>query len=183
MLFSLVPSNKHQYESGKPLEPSEPQFRQFLVEPTAKRNAIPAGNRLGLRDGRHRSAIGKRSMQRYQFNTGLTRVPVKHGRILEVLAKHKVRFEEVFVQLGENAWLMSPGPSGSGQGPPRIWEGAEASAEAIQLLWPRAPARRTSFHCEALLQSRPAECRGTIGLPNPNQAASRKRPGSSILNI
>jgi hypothetical protein len=29
MLFSLVPSNKHQYESGKPLEPSEPQFRQF----------------------------------------------------------------------------------------------------------------------------------------------------------
>jgi hypothetical protein len=29
MLFSLVPSNKHQYESGKRLEPSEPQFRQF----------------------------------------------------------------------------------------------------------------------------------------------------------
>ena len=58
-------------------------------------HAIFAANHLGLRDGCHGAVIGKGSVQSREFNTRLTRVPIDHGGILEVLAKNKVCVKEV----------------------------------------------------------------------------------------
>jgi hypothetical protein len=83
-------------------------------------NAVAAGDRLRLRDRRHRAAIGKGGMQRCEVNTRFPRVRVDHGGILEILAENKVRFKQLSVDRGKNVGLMPSHPLGGSQGAPRI---------------------------------------------------------------
>jgi hypothetical protein len=81
-------------------------------------NAMFAADHFGLGDGCRGTAVGKSSMQTREFDPRPARVPVNHGGILEVLAKDKVRCEEVFLQLREGTRLMATSPLGSnGQAP------------------------------------------------------------------
>jgi hypothetical protein len=59
-------------------------------------------------------------MQRREFNTRLSRVPVNDGGILKVLAENKVRFKKLSVYRGKIVRLMPPHPLRSSQGAPRI---------------------------------------------------------------
>jgi len=88
-------------------------------------HAIFAASHLGLRDGCRGTVVGKGRVQSREVNARLTRVPVDHGGILQVLAKDKMCAKEVFVELGESARLLPPRPLGSSQCPPRI--GKQAS--------------------------------------------------------
>ena len=51
-------------------------------------------------------------MHSREVNTRLARAPVNHSGILDVLAKDKVRVEQVFAELAESTWLTPPGPLG-----------------------------------------------------------------------
>jgi len=57
-----------------------------------------AANCLGPLDRCRGTAIGKSGVQILEVNTQLTRVPVDHGKVSEVLANDKVRRKEVFVE-------------------------------------------------------------------------------------
>jgi hypothetical protein len=72
---------------------------QSLVEQPGGRalNAISVSSYFGLCDSCGSTAVGKRSMERREVNTGPARVPVNHCWILKVLAQDKVRCEEFFV--------------------------------------------------------------------------------------
>jgi hypothetical protein len=72
-------------------------------------NSIFAAHRFGLARRRRGAAIRKPNMQRCEVYTRLTRVPIDHRRILEILAKGKVRGKDLLVQPRERGWLMPPG--------------------------------------------------------------------------
>jgi hypothetical protein len=54
------------------------------------------------------------------INAEICRMSINHSRVSEVFAKNKVGIKEIFVELREGVWLMSPNPLGSGQGAARI---------------------------------------------------------------
>jgi hypothetical protein len=138
---------------------AEPHDQSFARQPGGRAvNSILASQHLCFRYRVHGAAIGKRSMQSHEVDSGLTRVPVDHAGIREIISEREVRREEDSSQLGKGARLKSPYPLCRGQRQTRIGKAP----------WPTQ--RKSSRFCFALEH----------GVHRPIARSNREAPGGDL---
>lgn len=92
----IAATPRHALEAFKLRWRAKPDDQSLAREPGGRTvNAIFAVQHLCLRARVYGTAIGKRGMQSREVNTRLTRVPVDHRGIPEILAESEVRREEI----------------------------------------------------------------------------------------